>query len=203
MGFKRNMNITNISNQTFNGYKNLIADHSKVGDAESATIIMQLDNLGTNDLEKYEELKQKIPNIQDTDDILALTYSKRHKDDAGTLMINDAIMLRGEELSDLEDNYDKYFSSFENYKAEEGNTVKLYTFLANLTKRIANDNKLGIDIDYRKVAFTAHKIFNSIACNATIAFQYLQQVLNKNMPPQEVAQKLNDEIVKSMLPFFK
>ena len=60
MGFKRNMNITNISNQTFNGYKNLIADHSKVGDAESATIIMQLDNLGTNDLEKYEELKQML-----------------------------------------------------------------------------------------------------------------------------------------------
>ena len=175
MGFERNMNITNISNQTFNGYKNLIADHSKVGDAESATIIMQLDNLGTNDLEKYEELKQKIPNIQDTDDILALTYYKRHKNDPGTLMINDAIMLRGEELSDLEDNYDEYFSSFENYKTEEGNTLKLYTFLANLTKRIANDNKLGIDIDYRKVAFTAHKIFNSIACNATIAFQYLHR----------------------------
>ena len=93
--------------------------------------------------------------------------------------------------------------TLENYKTEEGNTVKLYTFLANLTKRIANDNKLGIDIDYRKVAFTAHKIFNSIACNATIAFQYLQQILNKGMPPQEVAQKLNDEIVKSMLPFFK
>ena len=197
------MNINNISNQTFNGYKNLLADHSQVGDAESATIVMQLDNLGTNDLEKYNEIKQRIPNIQGTDDILALTYTKRHKDDVGMLMVNDALMLRGEELSDLENDYDQYFSSFENYKTEERNTMKLHTFLANLTKRIANDNNLGIDIDYRKVAFTAHKIFQSITGDATVAFQYLQRVLNKDMPPQRVAQKLNTELTKSMLPFFK
>ena len=197
------MNINNISNQTFNGYKNLLADHSQVGDAESATIVMQLDNLGTNDLEKYNEIKQRIPNIQGTDDILALTYTKRHKDDVGMLMVNDALMLRGEELSNLENDYKQYFSSFENYKTEERNTMKLHTFLANLTKRIANDNNLGIDIDYRKVAFTAHKIFQSITGDATVAFQYLQSVLNKGMPPQRVAQKLNTELTKSMLPFFK
>lgn len=197
------MKINNISNQTFNGYKNLIANHTKIADIETAFITMQLDDMDKQDLSKFNEIKKQIPNMQDTGDILTLGFVKRHKQDKGLLTLNDVVMLRGEEMLDLEKDYKKYFSSFSEYKAEESKTVKYYTFLSNLTKRIANDSNLKIDSNFASILRTAHSLLTSILGNPSQAYKYLEYSFIQKMPPQQVAQKFNTELVKSIMPFFK
>ncbi len=197
------MKINNISNQTFNGYKNLIANHTKIANIETAFISMQLDDVDKQDLSKFNEIKRQIPNMQDTGDILTLGFVKRHKQDKGILTLNDVLMLRGEEMSEIEKDYSKYFSSFNEYKNEENKTVKYYTFLSNLTKRIANDNNLKVDSNFASILRTTHSMLTAILGNTSQAYKYLEYSFTKNMPPQQVAQKFNTELVKSIMPFFK
>ena len=201
-GFNNSMRINNIKNNIkFNGYKCIIANDSNIkGSPERLMYIsMILNNEGTSDLDKYHEIiKLKSVSDNNTGDVLNLIYHRVNN--ARTFLIDDATLPFGDYLKFLRDKYLKGECSQEFFSKEESFALKTYTFLADLTKRIMNQNIPMYSSSQDKVRVMTSGIENliklSIEPEAARCFMFA--AFYNCIPYQKIAGSLNRLIQKSM-----
>lgn len=197
--------INNISNRTFKGYQNVFGNYTQDADAISGVLTIQLNNNDTNDLEVYKSIKEGLPNgAYSGSDILTLSYFKNKNIPNGSLLINNCKMLNGEKIKYIQENYQNYFKDYNDFLEQRTFLMKCNSFIANLTKRIANDNKLIYDSNLGYVSAIAHKIFGGIIGDNENAFNYIKDgLINKREHTQKIALKFNQAISDNLAPFFK
>ena len=130
----------NYSNIRFSGYSNIIANSIKGSNNASIDFIaMKLDDNGEKDLTRFREIKKMMDLSPETIEKDVLTYTNcihNHIGEVGIFsknMLNcgEGLLIAQQELKPQE------------YKELERFTLKAYTFVANLTKRIMHDTMLG------------------------------------------------------------
>ncbi len=199
--FSHSMKVDNYSNKNFKGYKNIIADNMKTSDGgRLALIAMELDNQGVDDLNRWKEVQQDF-NIP-RDNMLSIMYSEMPAY-RSNFILNDKRLFLGEELAAMRDWSEG--SRFEkDYLRDEKSTLKAYTFLAELTRRIMNEGMLNRDFGLKKVLQKCHATLTQIADgNAVMAFNIINHCALRNSPPQKTAFYINKKISQTMMQFFK
>lgn len=177
------MQINNNSSVNFNGYKNAITNSAKVSKNEGYSFLsMQLDNVGKNDLDLWKNFQQKLFGENKPSDILTIQLFQGF----------------GEQLIHLGNKcIDPQLYSEESEK--EMNLMKTYTWLADLTKRIMNENKLLNNRDMYKVfqaSFT--NILPIMGNNINLVNQFILTSQSPENHPQETALDINENIDKIM-----
>lgn len=195
----------NSFNPSFNGYTNIFADDIKYDGNRSTVLSMQLDNNGEKDLANFKKIKNLVgfSTKEINNDVLSIFYTKinnqRHM-----LFLNNKRVLWGEELLDISD-ISRDSCQFDKYKELEKIHLKVYTFLAYITRKISNDfegKNLNNDL-YRTLLYTERnltKIFNG----QEPAVEIIRHGLYTE--PQEipaVAKSLNHKIAATMSKFFR
>ncbi len=197
------MKVYNYSNQNFKGYKNFLANDASIGNGYRFSFItMQLDNNGYDDLNRWQQLQNYYPSLKKTNDIVTLVYSKTPKRPP-LFVLENTILATGDELA-LSRAACLGTSVEEEYLKTEKFTLKAYTLLADITKRIMNDSLLDRDAGIMNVIRNLQTTFTCLMGNdQKAAFEIINLSALKNMEPQKVAKVLNDKIAHTMTIFFK
>lgn len=177
------MQINNNSSVNFHGYKNLITNSAKTSRNEGYSFLsMQLDNVGKNDLDLWKNFQQKL-------------FEEKKPSDILTIQLFQAF---GDHMIHLGNNcIDPNLYSEEPEK--EMSLMKSYTWLANLTKRIMNDNKLINNRDLYKVFQASFaNLLPVMGNNISFANQFVLESQSPENHPQETALDINENIDKIM-----
>lgn len=183
------------TNTNFNGYKNLIGYGYKNKYEEFAYLGFQLDNNGTKDLDKWHEILKLFEyegEITSKDDTVIFTYAKVPQLEGG-------IRLNSCALADSGLLNDEYYPD-KNKKS----TIKAYQFVANLTKRIMNDNLFNFE--YKAMAQVAQGLFEEmkeIFKDEKTAKDFLIKGTLKLKKEQETAARINRGVQKIMEKTFR
>ena len=184
---------------TFKGYKNIITNDMQFNrDSRIAFISMQLNDEGTPDLTEFNKVKE-MSFIQDDSDVFTMMYAKfKHMPEK--LFFNGKSLYLGEELSSLrEECGDTY-----NYKREENVSMKAFTLMASLTKRMKANSQYIVDGDFGKVFKPLLMFFlNALHRNPTETYEFLQICVRNGEPLNKTASFFNDFIDINMKKFFK
>lgn len=195
------MKINYNSKQSFSGYKNVLALTALSNNNESvAYMTMQLTNEGKEDLKNFQNLKSlaNLPKEAINNDVLSLFY-KNSGNDSGCFILDKNRIASGEILLGLENNLTR-----ETYKPIESWTTKAYTFLADLTKRMANNsNGEHHDGEITKVMKTGFDVLKGILVDEKSAMDILNFTVRENLPFQKTAGFINQAISNTMKVFFK
>ena len=188
------MEINKISNSpNFNGYKNILSGTIKElsGKNDLAFMTMQLDNIGHNDLEIWHNIQKNVLGKEKFTDIITFScvfFSN----------LKNHFWVGGQDIS-----VDGK-SAVENYSSVDMEKFKTFSFIANLTKRLMNENRpLVYDNDRDLVVNKARADLCStfklrkyeydreaeILANNLVLKSYMQQE-----PPQAVAGVVNNKI---------
>ena len=191
--------------QSFKGISNPISNRVKAQNGHFHVLSVQIDNIDTKDLDRYRDIKQRL-NFHPKDvegDVLTITQIEMDNG-VNQLFINDKPVLLGSELRELSEHEFKTEAEKQAYKAEESAHIKLYTFIADITKRMTNLKKLLIDEDMHHVAqdtfINLSVIFNN---NDRFAHNIVYESLLHPKPFQDHAYQINKFVQKSMKIFFK
>ena len=196
------MRINNIKNYPcFKGYHSIIADASGGNLLNIMHISAVLNNENSSDLAQFQELMKSHPvPLDNTENLLSLTYFDRFDGNCG-VFLNDSRIILGDELLFLRNKYKNGEIRKDFFKNEERFSLKAHTFLAALTKKIMNCNK---PIDYN-MAEQVNLVLNAIAnlksaigTDEMTSFQYMNMAIRKNLPFQEIAGIFNRLLQKSM-----
>lgn len=196
------MRINNVqNNMSFNGYKCIIAkDTYQKGSPERLMYMsMILDNEGIPDLDRYRELMKHQPVADgNTGDIINLMYYRLN--DARTFMIDNAILPFGDYLKFLREKYLKGECSQEFFNKEDKFAIKACTFLADLTKRIMNQNApiYSTNQDKVRVMMSGVENLKRLALHPDTAHYFMLDAFNNSIPYQKIAGSFNKLIQKSM-----
>ena len=142
------MKITN-STTSFTGYSNVLAK-VKTGKSDLKTyfITAQLNDIGEKDLTKFKSLMWDINKasgnnnvLNEYSDIITITYKYSGSKDIEILLLDNFELSKARELKSLEQNSIKE-NKYDLYKLVEQLHMKVYTFLAQLTKRMSMDNSV-------------------------------------------------------------
>lgn len=202
MGFNNNMRINNVQNNiSFNGYKCIIAkDTYQKGSPERLMYMsMILNNEDIPDLDHYQELMKHKPVADgNTGDIINLMYYRLN--DNRSFMIDNTILPFGDYLKFLRDKYLNGECSYEFFSKEDKFATKACTFLADLTKRIMNQNTPISSTSQDKVRVMMSGIENlkRLALNHFTAHYFMLDAFNNRIPYQKIAGSFNRLIQKSM-----
>ena len=185
---------------TFKGYNNIITNNIKFDNQGSrlAFISMQLNDEGAKDLTEFRTINE-MSLIKNDSDVLTMMYSKLGPMPE-RLFFNDKSLYLGNELADLhEECGDTY-----NYKREEKASLKAYTLMASLTKRMMKDATFKVDESFSKVYSELLMFFSeSLARNPMQVNEMLQQCVNFGEPLKNTASFFNNFINMNMKKFFK
>ena len=203
MGFNNNMRINNVQNNiSFNGYKCIIAKdaHPKGSPERLMYMSMILDNEGIPDLDRYHELMKykPIPADRSTGDVINLMYYRLN--DNRSFMIDDAILPFGDYLKFLREKYLKGECSQEFFNKEDKFAIKACTFLADLTKRIMNQNApiSSTNQDRIRVMMSGIENLKRLSLPPDTAHYFMLDAFNNSIPYQKIAGSFNKLIQKSM-----
>lgn len=178
----------NSSTISFNGYKNLMTNSVKVVRNEGFSFLsMQLDNIKKNDLEIWKNIQERLFAVKNPSDIFTVELIEGFG--LRTLLIGD------KNISPC--------SSFSQQSEKERLLMQAYTWLAELTKRIMNENNPVKDSG-------AFEVFHKTVANILPLFQNNLKVANEfvllssssDKHPQETAFHINKVIDKIMLDYF-
>ena len=195
----------NLYNPSFTGYGNIFADEIKYQKHRTLTLSMQVDNSGDRDLDNYKKLKSLIwlSKKEINNDTLTILYSKIDKENH-FIFLNNKRLLWGEELLNLSESLKKSFQ-VERYKELENAHLKAYTFLANITRKIANGKpNMFLDENYYRTLLYTKDNLTSIFSNEEVSLDILRHGLYTD--PAEiktVANSLNHKIAVTMTKFFR
>lgn len=184
---------------TFKGYKNIITNDMQFDrDSRMAFISMQLNDEGTPDLTEFKKVKE-MSFLHDDSDVFTMMYGK-FKNMPEKLFFNDKSLYLGDELSYLhEECGDTY-----NYKREENASMKAYTLMASLTKRMKANSQCIVDGDFGKVFQSLLMFFSdSLHKNPMETYEVLQHCIRNGEPLNKTASFFNDFININMKKFFK
>ena len=198
------MKVNNIQPNTtnFNGYKNLMT--RRLADKPNAPyftyMAMQLNNIGKNDLEVWQNIQKNVLNRKNITDIFTFSYLHFPK-------TQDYMWFGGKLLGDELTKFSKYFG-------EHADTLKSYIFAHDLTGRIMNDNSwLVRDNKLMDVAKQARDDLNKVFDmnlvfgtgdankNKAMATDIVANTFLKEDAPQANAGEINHDMYKLFLPF--
>ena len=190
------MKISPITNITFSGYKNVVTHALNEPRFDLMYIGMQLDNEGGyRDLDTYNELKRLITDKTPfNDDILTITYL-RYGDMPHKFLYNEY-----ELSSDKNLNYLRTKLPPESFKEYEKSTMRIYTHLASLTRRLRAD--FIPETDSQGIALVLARFLNTtmsfMSYKEDDVLRFINNTLRSKTPPQLVADTLNRKIKKMM-----
>ena len=191
----------NYSNVKFSGYSNIITNSLRGSNDTSIDFIaMKLDDNGEKDLTKFREIKNMMdlsPEVIDKD---ILVYTNCIHNYIGEVGIFSKVMLNcGEGLLIA-----KQELSPDEYKNLEGFTLKAYTFVANLTKRIANDINLHnvITSDMQHVYEEALARIDSLFQDRRDSYNFVRECSTDKKEIDKTAKIINRKIAKSLSVLF-
>lgn len=196
----------NSYNPNFTGYTNIFAGDIK-GQAPQRTLTLSvlLDNRGTRDLARYKELKDfaGMTDSKYNNEVLTVFYSRINKDNH-FLFMNDKRLLWGEELKNISECLENSFQQ-QNYKELEKIHIKIYTFLADITRRIFEGNS-GKFLDnnlYRTLIYTERNLTNVLSNHETTIDIIRHGLYTEEADVPKIAKSLNHKIAVTMTKFFK
>lgn len=200
------MKIQKLQNISFKGFSNIISlQNAPVDDKMITYISAKLDNEGTADLDKLKEIccMKNIPLDFCDNQVLTLMYiyDKTKCNDA--LYFQDKHLYWGDKLKEFSQKHTNKMMSSEDYKAVEKFHMKTYTFLADITKRIASSQFNNED---DKISMVIKRLFKSLqkaSGSEQEAFYLLRAGCMKISPFQEVSGGFYRAIIKTMENFFK
>ena len=188
----------NYNTPNFKGFKNLISFNQEAQGNRLSMFAVQLDNEGTNDLDKYKKLAEypRCFTKADIDDTIMCVYSENPAHRA--MFLNNDILLNGHELEEVATKLDD-----DDFKQIETGYLKAYTLIADLTKRIISNNKPLIrDMSFQKVALQTQRMLTQLCGGDTSsAFQILQDACY-NIRPPKTASIINAGINKALKNYF-
>ncbi len=195
--------IHNINN--FKGYQNIVVNDTK-GDIERFTLLsLQLNDEGEKDLTRFRNLmKMRVSKTNsDLDDVMVVAYTRLGHIKYITLDNN--LIMDGQQLRELKYNYDTGACSEELFKREETFALKAYTFLADITKRLMNQNRpITQDIKGRvKIFQKACELLKRNNVEDKAAMMYMTDSILSDIPFQKVAGILNKIINRTMQIYFR
>lgn len=193
------MKIGNIDGiNTFKGYKNIISDGVNNSDGRFIYISAQLNNEGVHDLDNYNRIlntSTRFPQHNGSDILTCYYISNGGRE---RIAINSVPLPWGEELKYLEYKLPKNM-----YKHEETIALRAYTFLANLTARMMNNNLCEKDKDIAKVFKHTVDQFIKMGNSPESSEEIVKLSIEGNRFVDEFAQFINKRISKTMSVFFK
>ena len=195
------MKINNCSTPVFTGYKNVISDDIKDSNFRIAHLSMQLDDVGEKDLSEWKSIQKHYTKFQkpEFEDIISLLYvqDSTNKDylflgDRSIYLGNELAQKRAQSLGTVKEKA---------YLEEEKITLKAYTLLASLTRRLMQDSIP--DVDFYNRARVLSKIYFSLSelMNQETAGTLLNKSLSNTH--EKVSEFFNSGISKTMKRFFK
>ena len=191
------MRINNPLNISFHGYKNLIHNDITNGPFKLMFMTMQLDNKDGNDLVELNSIRTLEKNPE-KNDVLNVVYSSI-RGIREIFLFDGRSMFLGNELKDL------YETSghLKAYKKEEKASLKAYTLLASLTKRIMQNGLIKTDCDYAHVVRNMMESYLKFSDNIGSVHNLIQASIWQNNKPEKTAAAFNKFIVHNMEIFFK
>ena len=195
-------------NVSFKGYKNVMcAFDVPISQTKSASCMsIQLnDDDGFKDLTEYKNIKSLQGDVisQNYSDVITLTYIQDERNRKDNIYFDTKDMYWGDELKFLGENYVPKMMSQEQYKKEEALHMKVYTFLASLTKRMAYMPVDFEDGDRIRVIQRMYSVFYPILQNQNSAFNLIEEACRKKIKIEDIALGFNNGIARTMAKFFK
>ncbi len=188
------MKITNQNNIQFQGYKNLIHNNLRSDYMHMMFMSMQLDNKEHNDLDEFNQVRKLMGKESDSD-VLNVVFSK-FADREGFLFFDNRSMYSGEELIELSKNV--------LYKQEEKATLKAYTLLASITRRMMQNGLCQTDSGFKNVVQSSIESFvKLLGADSSKIFTLIQSSVIENKQIERTAEEFNNIIVRRMSKFFK
>ena len=196
------MEVSKISyTPSFNGYKNVLAGsiRESSGKPNLVYMSMQLDNIGHNDLEIWHGIQNKVLGIEKPSDIISFAcvfFSN----------LKQCFWVGGHDIS-VEGK-----GAMEKYNSSDMEKFKAFSYIANLTKRLMNENE-NIVYNYNR-ELVVNKARTDL-CNTFKLKKYEYdkeaEILANNIviksyvekePPQAVAGDVNRKISNIMAKHF-
>lgn len=180
------MQINNTPSVNFNGYKNLMTNSARASKNEGFTFLsMQLDNIGKNDLDIWKNVQERL-------------FGQYKPSDIFTIELIEFFGNRTLLLADKNIDPNKYTKQ----SSQEMSLMKAYTWMADLMKRVMNENypvkdKGTFDVFHKTIANILPLFHNDF--RLANAFVLLAQ--HPDNHPQESALKISESIDKIMLDY--
>lgn len=201
-----------INNVNFKGYTNVISAYNIPTNGFYTTYIaMKLDDEdGHNDLSTYKNLR-KLAGYTDrlkNDDILTLTYVTDNKFNEN-FFIGEKGFCTGEQLEFAREKLVPNVLSKEKYLELEKIHLKIYTFLADLTKRMANGNFENEDENLKRVIKVLYSNLQNVTKGNFLLFDFKDAFeltaigCLKQFKFNKIARKFNRKIAETMTEFFR
>ena len=195
---------------SFKGYSNILSAYKvPVGGYTTSYLAMKLDDEGKKDLTKYKQLRKEMGYSQGlmNEDILIIT----HLTDGLTedVYLGEKGICTGEQLLYAKEKFVPRFFDQKKYKEIESTHLKIYTFLADLTKRLSNEKFENEDSNVKEVIKTVYKNFQKIRKAGFVLFDKLEAFnltsvgALKQDKFEKTARSFNKKIVETMTEFFR
>ena len=191
--------ITKTSPINFCGYKNLISTSYRGRDYCIMYMAMCLDNEGeSRDLDKLHEIKQILTEHSNSDDIFTVTYA-RYGNKLPKLYFDDFLVNSDTELKSFRETTPK-----KNFQEYENLILKLYTFIAQMTKELMHRPETAFSTPSGKnLVMAKYESVLRILTENTIDVKFLVRSQQSNNYAALIAKSLNEGIQKRMLRYFK
>jgi len=184
---------------TFKGYKNIITNDIIFNDkSRMAFIATQLNDIGSPDLAELKKINE-MSFLDTNNDVLIMLYSK-YRTMPQRLFFGDKSLYLGDELLSLQEECGDTY----NYKREEKASMKAYTLMASLTKRMMQNPLYTKDADFSKVFHGLFTYFSdALSKNSMHIFETIQDAVMNGKPLDMTASFFNDFVNINMKKFFK
>ena len=201
-----------MNNINFKGYTNIISAHNIPTNGIYTTYLaMKLDDEGGhNDLSTYKNLRKLAgyPDGLKNEDILTFIYATDNNT-SENFYFGEKGFCTGEQLEFAQKKLMPNILSKEKYSDFEKTHLKIYTFLADLTKRLSNEKFENEDENIKRVIKVLFSNLQKIAKGNFLLFDYKEAfeltVIGclKQFKFQKIACKFNKKIIETMTEFFR
>lgn len=193
----------NSYNPSFTGYSNVLASEFATPVNEQELIIAKLDDIGSKDLSKLNELRAMFGLPQNSGDVVVIRHGKSILN-TEFINLNEMRMYSGYDLREARRNFIET-NKIGNYIRTEDFHMKAYTYLANLTKRMMNDNSNSTrTTEFYNVVNAAQAILAKLTLSQKSASDIMAATFGDYQTHfQSTAKKINDYIAHNMRVFFK
>lgn len=175
------------TNINFNGYKNIVCESYKDFPMSTSFLATKLNNIGTPDLDVWHAIQKRFfPNQKLKDVVSVKMFEIEGK--------NPTLILNNREIKP---------SKMEIGNEEEKFGIKAATFIASLTKRIMEDNKIIKDRELPETVETlVDEMYDLIGVDKFTSHYAFMNIVAKDMPPQPIAYRMNKATTEIMLDYF-
>lgn len=193
------MNIINNSS-SFRGYTNVISNQISDDKFRFGFFAAELNDAdGFQDLTEYKRLQRLAPQLKthsSNDNVLFSLYTEIPQ--GQKLFLNTKSMYFGDELNAIKSELPKEY-----FAGEECATLKAYTLLASLSRRMMQNSLCVRDAGIGQVFQSAMVTLSVLIDNQQKAFKLLEEAVFRNQKLDILGDFFNTVVQKSMRNYFK